>query len=158
MEVSDALRRSWNRATDRSRGVVIMSDLPANPQYFADVSADEKQWAMFAHLSALVATMITGMGFLGPLIIWVIQKDKMKFVDDQGKEALNFQLTLIGAGFVLAAVGAPLALITFGIALLLVIPLAGGLVIYGIVMPIIAAMKANAGEAYRYPYTIRVIT
>jgi uncharacterized Tic20 family protein len=135
-----------------------MSNVPADQPYFADISADEKQWAMFAHLSALVATMLTGMGFLGPLIIWVIQKEKMKFVDDQGKEALNFQLTLIGAGFVLGAIGAPLALLTFGIGLLLVIPLAAGLVIYGIVMPIIAGMKANAGEAYRYPYTIRVIT
>ena len=71
--------------------------------------------------------------------------------------ALNFQLTLIGAGFVLGAVGAPLAFLTFGIGLLLVIPLALGLLVYGIIMPIVAGMKANAGEAYRYPYIIRVI-
>jgi uncharacterized Tic20 family protein len=82
----------------------------------------------------------------------------MKFVDDQGKEALNFQLTVLGAGIVLGVIGAPLVLLTFGIGLLLVIPLAAGLVIYGIVMPIIAGMKANAGEAYRYPYTIRIVT
>jgi uncharacterized Tic20 family protein len=135
-----------------------MSDLPANQPCFGDVSADEKQWAMFAHLSALVAIWLGGMGFLGPLIIWVIQKDKMKFVDDQGKEALNFQLTVLGAGIVLGVIGAPLVLLTLGIGLLLVIPLAAGLVIYGMVMPIIAGMKANTGEAYRYPYTIRVIT
>jgi uncharacterized Tic20 family protein len=137
---------------------MIMSDLPADPPYFADVPADEKQWAMFAHLSALVAVWLGGMGFLGPLIIWVIQKDKMKFVDDQGKEALNFQLTILGAGIVLGVIAAPLVLLTFGIGLLLVIPVALGLAAYGIVMPIIAGMKANAGEAYRYPYTIRVVT
>jgi len=135
-----------------------MSDLPGDQPYFADISADEKQWAMFAHLSALVAIWLGGMGFLGPLIIWVIQKDKMKFVDDQGKEALNFQLTLLGAGIVLGAVAAPLVLLTFGIGLLLVIPLALGLLAYGVIMPIVAAMRANAGEAYRYPYTIRVVT
>jgi uncharacterized Tic20 family protein len=135
-----------------------MSGLPADPPYCADISADEKQWAMFAHLSALVAVWLGGMGFLGPLIIWVIQKDKMKFVDDQGKEALNFQLTLLGAGIVLGIIAAPLVLLTFGIGLLLVIPVALGLVAYGIIMPIVAAMKANAGEAYRYPYTIRIVT
>src|SRR5262245_51142278 len=129
-----------------------MSDVVSDAPPPSEISSEEKQWAMFAHLSALLA------GFLGPLIIWVIQKDKMKFVDDQGKEALNFQLTILGAGIVLGIIAAPLVLLTFGIGLLLVIPVALGLAAYGIIMPIIAGMKANAGEAYRYPYTFRIVT
>jgi len=59
---------------------------------------------------------------------------------------------------VLGIVAAPLVLLTFGIGLLLVIPVALGLAAYGIIMPILAGMKANAGEAYRYPYTFRIVT
>jgi uncharacterized Tic20 family protein len=135
-----------------------MSDVPSIEPPVTGISAEEKQWAMFAHLSGLVAFSLGGMGFLGPLIIWLIQKDKMKFVDDQGKEALNFQLNLLGAGIAIGVVGVPLSFLTFGFGFLLLIPLALGLAAYGVVMPIIAAMKANAGEAYRYPYIIRVVT
>ncbi len=54
----------------------------------AEVDAEQKNWAMIAHLSGLI-------GFLGPLIVWVIQKDKMPFVNDQAKEALNFQIAVL---------------------------------------------------------------
>src|SRR5690606_24727412 len=62
-------------------------------------SAEERQWAMFAHLSALVGGILTSgwagsIGcFIGPLIIWLVKKDTMPFVDDQGKEAPNFHIT-----------------------------------------------------------------
>ena len=71
------------------------------------ISAEQRQWAMFAHLSALVGGVITGgwafsVGcFIGPLIIWMIKKDTMPFVDDQAKEALNFNLTVAAIFFVL---------------------------------------------------------
>ena len=135
-----------------------MSDVPSYEPPATGIPAEERQWAMFAHLSAVVAIWLGGMSFLGPLIVWLIQKDKMRFVDDQGKEALNFQLNLLGAGVVIGIVGVPVSLVTFGIGFLLLIPLVLGLAAYGIIMPIIGAMKANAGEAYRYPYIIRVIT
>ena len=124
---------------------------------FTDVSAAERQWAMFAHLSAVVAIWMGGFGFLGPLIVWLIKKDEMRFVDDQGKEALNFQLNILLLGVALGIISFPLALLTFGLGLFLLIPLGIGLVVLDIILSIIAAMKANSGEAYRYPCIIRLV-
>jgi uncharacterized Tic20 family protein len=62
------------------------------------IAAQERQMAMFAHLSALLGGIVTAgwagsVGcFIGPLVIWLVKKDTMPFVDDQGKEALNFTL------------------------------------------------------------------
>lgn len=139
-----------------------MSDQPipeqmADEHYFADVPAAERQWALFAHLSALVAIWLGGMAFLGPLIVWLIKKDEMRFVDDQGKEALNFQLNVLLLTVALGVIAGPLVLLTLGLGLLLLIPL---VLLFGaaaIVMPIIAAIKVNAGETYRYPFIIRLI-
>lgn len=121
-------------------------------------SADEKQWAMFAHLSALLGALITtpicGLGsFLGPLIIWLVKKDTMKFVDDQGKEALNFNITLAIIGLAMLI----FSMITFGIGLILTVPLAVVLLIVWFVLSIVAAIKASNGEFYRYPMTIRLV-
>ncbi len=123
------------------------------------VPADERQWAMFAHLSALIGGIVTSgwagsIGcFIGPLIIWLLKKDTMRFVDDQGKEALNFNITvaLIFLALLLFSV------FTLGIGLLIAIP---GWIIVGIawlIFTIIAAIKANEGVAYRYPLTLRLI-
>jgi uncharacterized Tic20 family protein len=128
-----------------------MSEVISNEPPTTGISADEKQWAMFAHLSGLVAS------FLGPLIIWLIQKDKMKFVEDQGKEALNFQLNIAVLAAALGPIAAILAFVTFGFGALLVVPVGFGVAVLAIVFPILAGIKANAGEAYRYPYIVRVI-
>lgn len=114
--------------------------------------ADQRQWAMFAHLSALLGGLLTGaflgLGCLiGPLIIWAVKKDTMPFVDDQGKEALNFNITVAIA----AVVCGLLMFVLIGFVLL---PLLG---IAWLVFTIIAAIKANEGVAYRYPFTLRLI-
>jgi uncharacterized Tic20 family protein len=116
----------------------------------AGPTSEERQWAMFAHLSGLVAIWLGGFGFVGPLIVWLIKKDSSRFVDDQGKEALNFQLNLLG--YVIILVG--IALATCGFGALLFIPFG----LYALIMPIIAAVRANSGEHYRYPATLRLIT
>lgn len=102
---------------------------------------------MFAHLSALIGLIVPFGNVLGPLVIWLVQKDKMAFVDDQGKEALNFQITVFGA----AVISAFLMLILIGFLLIFVVGLGA------LVLTIIAAIKANEGVAYRYPLTIRLI-
>lgn len=121
-------------------------------------SADEKTWGMLAHLSALIGGLLTswvgGLGvFLGPLIVWLIKKDTMPFVDDQAKEALNFNITLAIIGIVLLifTVG------TFGIGALITVPLYVVVALAWLVLTILAAVKANNGEAYRYPFAIRLI-
>ncbi len=122
-------------------------------------NADERMWAMFAHLSVLIGGAITGgwgfsIGcFLGPLIIWIIKKDTMPFVNDQAKEALNFAITLSIIGFALLMV----TLLSLGVGALLTIPLLLFVGIAAIILVIIAAVKANEGFAYRYPLTIRLI-
>nr|WP_199042189.1 DUF4870 domain-containing protein [Dyella sp. ASV24] len=132
-----------------SNGPTAPSDLP---------SAQERQWAMFAHLSALLGLILTGhwLGwgcFLGPLIIWLVKKDSMPFVDDQAKEALNFNITVAIVFFALFV----LTLITLGLGVLVAIPVGTVVGVAWLVFVIIAAIRANEGVRYRYPYTLRLI-
>jgi uncharacterized protein len=90
---------------------------------------------------------------IGALIAWVVFKDRSAFADDQGKEALNFQISTTIYAF---AIGA-FAVVTLGIGLLLAIPLWGALAIFHVIVMVIAALEANKGVAYRYPLTIRFI-
>ena len=102
---------------------------------------DSKTMAMLCHLLGIFT------GFLGPLIIWLIKKDEDPFVDDQGKEALNFQISVLIA---MAISGALICLVIGGF---LVVAVA----VCNIVFCIIGALKANEGVAYRYPFTLRLI-
>lgn len=119
----------------------------APPPPAGDTSPEARQWAMFAHLSALVGFLIPLGSILGPLIIWQIKKAEFPFVDDQGKEALNFQITVLIA--VIACLVLSVVLIGF-----LLLPVVG---IAALVLTIMGGIKANNGESYRYPFTLRLI-
>lgn len=110
-------------------------------------SSEEKTWGMLAHLSALAGFIIPFGNIIGPLVVWLIKKDEMPFVDDQGKESLNFQITVIIAVFVCF-------LLMFILIGFLLLPIVG---IAALVLIILAAVKANQGEAYRYPFALRLI-
>ncbi len=114
-------------------------DLKMPPQVVGGLTDDDKLWAMLAHLSGLI-----GLSFIGPLVIWLVKKDTSAFVENQAKEALNFQLTIILASLVASAT-------CVGVVLLPVI------IIGGIVYAVIGGMAANRGEVYQYPYTFRMI-
>ena len=122
-------------------------------------SAEEKQWALFAHLSALIGGIVTSgwagsIGcFIGPLIIWLVKKETMPFVNDQAKEALNFNITVAIVFLALFL----LSIVTLGVGLIIAIPLWIIIGIAWLVFTIIAAIKANQGEAYRYPFALRLI-
>ena len=120
---------------------------PNEPPMAGAPSAEERQWAMFAHLSALVGVIIPLGSIIGPLVIWLIKKDTMPFVNDQGKEALNFNITVAIA----AIVGWILCFILIGFLVLAV------LAIGWLVFVIIATIKANEGTTYRYPFTLRLV-
>jgi uncharacterized Tic20 family protein len=129
---------------------------PAGPD--ATPSSEERQWALFAHLSALLGCILTGAWFgwgcfIGPLIIWLVKKDTMPFVDDQAKEALNFNITVAIIGVALLV----LTLITFGLGALLALPIGVVVGIGWLVCTILAAIRANEGVQYRYPFTLRLI-
>jgi uncharacterized Tic20 family protein len=85
--------------------------------------------------------------FVGPLIIWMVKKDQSPFVDDQGKEALNFQLTLL-IGYLVSAAA---TVICIGPIIAL------GISVVAIIFGVMAGVAANKGEAYRYPLNIRFI-
>lgn len=112
-----------------------------------DVTQEQKTWGMIAHLASLSGFIIPLGNVLGPLVVWLIKKDTMPFVDDQGKEALNFNITV----FLAAVVGGILTLVLIGLLVLLAVGIAW------LVLTIIAAMKANEGQAYRYPFALRLI-
>ncbi|MBI2481647.1 MAG: DUF4870 domain-containing protein [Planctomycetia bacterium] len=98
---------------------------------------------MLSHLSYFL-TFVIGVSCVAPLIIWILKRDSSEFIEDQAKEALNFQLSAFIVSLVLAAT-------VCGIPLILVV------VIMSIVYSIQAGMAANRGEYYRYPYTFRMI-
>lgn len=120
---------------------------PSEPAIGAP-SAEERQWAMFAHLAALAGVIIPLGSIIGPLVIWLIKKDTMPFVNDQGKEALNFNIT-VGIAAVVSWI---LCFILIGFLLLAV------LAVGWLVFVIIATIKANEGTTYRYPFTLRLVS
>ena len=108
-----------------------------------------KQWAMFCHLAALAGYIGIPFGnVVGPLIVWLIKKDEFAYVDQQGKEALNFQISLL-----IYCIAATPLLCVAGLAVVVWI----GLAVFGLVCLILAAIKANQGEDFKYPLCIRFI-
>ncbi len=120
--------------------------LPA-PAPAGEVSQEERNWAMAAHLSALV-TVVGVPSLVGPLVVWLIKKDQLPFVDDQGREALNFNISFLIYGVVAAI--SMFVLVGF-----LLLPI---VIIAWLVLVIVAAVRASGGERYRYPLTIRFIS
>ena len=113
---------------------------------------------MLCHLGALGGGMIgIPLGnILVPLIIWLVRKDEHPLVDDQGKESMNFQISILLYTTVTLCAGLPLCAILIGIPLLFI--LVPAIVIFDLVCCILAAVKANDGERYRYPLCIRFIS
>ena len=110
---------------------------------------EARQWAMFCHLSALLGSLVLAPGFgsvIGPLVVWLVKKST-PFVDDQGCEALNFNISMLIWGLIAGL----LCFVLIGFVLLPVL----GLV--WLICTIIAAVRARDGIAYRYPLTIRFV-
>jgi len=107
----------------------------------------ERNWGMGCHLAALAGFVIPFGNIIGPLVFWLMKRDESEFVNDQGKESLNFQITVT----ILAIVAGILIIVLIGIFLLILVG------IVSLVMIILAAVKASEGEKYRYPFNIRLI-
>lgn len=114
---------------------------------------DTRNWALLAHLSAL-ATFIGIPNFVGPLIVWAVKKDSHPFVAEHSREALNFNLSVLL--YVVAAI--VVSIVTFGLGLILTVPLAIAAAIGWLIVVVIAGIKASNGEPYRYPLTIRFVS
>lgn len=106
---------------------------------------DARTWAMLCHLTAFSGYCVPLGNVLVPLIIWAIKRDESPFIDDQGKESLNFQLGL-SIAMVLTI---PFFLILIGVFML------AAILLFQFVMIIVASVKSYEGETFRYPLTIR---
>jgi uncharacterized Tic20 family protein len=100
------------------------------------------------HLSALAGFVIPGAGhILGPLIVWLVKRGESAEIDAHGKEALNFQISML----IYNVIAGILCLLAIGFALLAVLH------VLNVVFVIIAALRASEGQMYRYPLTFRLI-
>lgn len=118
-----------------------------------ETDSDSKLYGMLCHMLALTGLMANGIGFiLGPLIIWLLKREQSAFVDDQGKEAVNFQITVFIAMLALFLIG----LATCGVGFIVTVPIMIVLGIVDIVLVILAGLEANKGVRYRYPFCWRL--
>lgn len=113
----------------------------------AVLTPETKNWAMGIHLSAFSGFFIPFGGVLGPLIIWLVKRQDHPFINQHGVEAMNFRLCLL----IYYAVAGLLTFVVIGFVLIPVIWL------FDIICTIIAAVKANNGECYAYPLSIRFL-
>jgi hypothetical protein len=122
-------------------------DQPTQEPENLEYSNDDKTMAMVAHLSALSGYVIPFGNILGPLVVYLTQKDKSEFITYHAKESLNFQITVF------------LALIVSGILTIVVIgiPLLIAVAVGSLVLTIIAGIRANEGKRYQYPWKIKFI-
>jgi len=124
------------------------TNIPSDvPQSASSVSAEDRNWATIAHLSALAGFIIPFGSILGPLIVWLMKKDASAHVADQAREALNFNIT-VGIGFLITLC---LMLVFIGFLLFAVLAVAW------LVLVIVAAVKSSDGTLYRYPFNIRFL-
>jgi uncharacterized Tic20 family protein len=112
--------------------------------------SDEQTWAVLSHIGALVLTLVSAgtLGWLAPLVVWLVFRDRSRYVDDQAKESLNFQITLliayvIGLITLFAVIGILILVVAFVLA---------------VIFCIMAAVAASRHEPYRYPMSIRFIS
>lgn len=114
--------------------------------------SEERTWAIVAHVGTFVAAWFA-MGFLCPLVIWLLFRERSEFVRRHALESLNFQLSLL----IYTVVAVILVLITFGLGVLIVIPLLLIGAIAALVVIILAAVAASSNREYRYPLSIRLV-
>ncbi|MBL1217882.1 MAG: DUF4870 domain-containing protein [Planctomycetes bacterium] len=115
----------------------------------ANVTDDERTWATFIHLGGLATyTGLVGFSIIVPLILWLMKRGESPFIDDHGKEALNFQISMM-----IWMIVAGLSMLCFAGFILMPI-----LLVVHVVTGIVNAVRANRGEYVRYPITIRFLT
>ncbi|HTQ51655.1 MAG TPA: DUF4870 domain-containing protein [Candidatus Acidoferrales bacterium] len=113
-----------------------------------------RTWNMLCHLSALAGFIIPFGNILGPLLVWQIKKNEIPSVNVHGKAALNFQITVVIALFAGAVVAFLLSFFCVGFLLIPVVMLIG---LAGLIFAIIAGIKANNGEDYKYPFSLELV-
>jgi uncharacterized Tic20 family protein len=118
-----------------------------NPVATGLPTPDERTWGMLAHLAAFAFFICPFGNVIGPLVVWLVKRDQSAFVADQGKESLNFNISVLLAALICGVLVFILIGILLGVALF----------IFWLAMTIVAAIKASEGAHYRYPFTLRLV-
>lgn len=111
------------------------------------ISAEDRQWGMFCHLSSFVGYVIPFGNVVGPLVLWLMKRETMPFVEGEGKESVNFQISVT----IYAIISAILSFFCIGFVLLI------ALLIFDLIVVIMACIESSKGNAYKYPLCIRFI-
>jgi uncharacterized Tic20 family protein len=127
-----------------------MTDNPTTPASQPGLSpSEDHQWGSFAHLGGIL-------GILPALIIWLVFRDRGSFTNTEGKEALNFQITVILASIAVWIVVAILsAVLWFLVFLLVFLPYVPW--VASVIFSILGFLAAKDGKNYRYPVSLRLI-
>ena len=119
-----------------------------------EIDKDERVWAAFCHLSAFSVFLLFGFGHIvGPLAFWLLKRQESTFLDEQGKEAVNFQIS-ISIYFLVSAMA---AFLIFSSGFVVILLLGVMWALFWFVSVIFAAVKANDGGLYRYCLCIRFL-
>jgi uncharacterized Tic20 family protein len=119
--------------------------------------ADERTWAMLSHLAPFAGSFL-GLPVVGPLVVYLVYRDRSPFVRRHASAALNFQillLILVAAGVALAV---PLTLLTLGIGLLVALPIGLFVAVAAVVLQVLGAVAAYRGQDFQYPLTPRFVS
>ena len=115
----------------------------------------ERTMAMLCHIGGLVGTFVPPGNLIVPLVIWLLKKDQSAFINEHGKEALNFQINLSVWAVICFVVSFILLIVIIGAFLL---PLTLGVLwLAALILGIVAGVKAYEGNHYRYPFIMRVV-
>ena len=119
----------------------------STPAIETTLSKDERTWAMLCHFSTYIGFIFPFGNIIAPLIIWLSKREDLPLVEDQGREVLNFQISMT-IYFIISGI---LCIILIGIPILI------GLIIFDSIITIVAAISANDGKYYRYPINLKLI-
>ena len=133
---------------------------PASFDIDDELTAESRNWGVFAHLSTFSGMIGIPFGnILGPLVIWLIKRNEDPFVERHAREATNFNISLTLYGLALFVTGLVLLVVVIGLAFLLMAVLYAIVFIpVWLILTIIAAVAASKGDEYTYPLTIRLIS
>lgn len=141
-EFAQAKARLLNETVDGSHGQGSFSGASST-----SIESQSRQWAMFLHLSQFAGFAVPIAGLVLPVILWQMKKDELPGIDEHGKVVMNWIISEL----IYAIVSVILVIVLIGIPMLI------ALAIVGIIFPIIGGIKANNGELWPYPMSIRFL-
>ena len=121
------------------------------------ITQTDKNYSTITHLSGFAGWFFPFGNIIAPLVLWSAKKNESTYIDTHGKSAVNFQLSLILYGFLLALLIVPIAILTLGLGILAIVIGIIPAILLKIALIISASIKANNGEYYTYPFTIEFI-